>query len=123
MNTIALTLPYPPSVNAYWRAFRGRVILSKAGRDYRRRIECMFECMPPVQLVPGEVEVSIVAYPPDARRRDIGNLTKCLDDSLMHLGLIEDDSLIRRAVQEWGEIDRENPRVEVTIKPYKRVTP
>jgi hypothetical protein len=67
--------------------------------------------------------VGVVAYPPDKRRRDLDNILKCVNDALTHLKAIEDDSLIRRAVQEWGEIDRENPRVEVTIKPYARVTP
>ena len=119
MTTIALTLPYPPSVNAYWRAFRGRVILSRAGREYRRSLDLRYI----VGTTFGEVEVGVVAYPPDKRRRDLDNILKCVNDALTHLRAIEDDSLIRRAVQEWGEIDRENPRVEVTIKPYKRVTP
>ena len=30
-----LVLPYPPSVNRYWRVFRNRAILSEAGREYR----------------------------------------------------------------------------------------
>lgn len=30
-----LTLPWPPSVNRYWRAVNGRNILSAEGRAYR----------------------------------------------------------------------------------------
>jgi Holliday junction resolvase RusA-like endonuclease len=33
-----LQLPFPPSVNQYWRNFRGRTIISKAGRDYRAEV-------------------------------------------------------------------------------------
>jgi crossover junction endodeoxyribonuclease RusA len=124
MTTIALTLPYPPSVNSYWRCFRGRAILSREGREYRDRI--VFEQRLDARLqqqIDGPVEVQMMPFPPDARRRDLDNILKCANDALKRLNIIEDDSLIRRAVQEWGEIDRENPRVEVTIKPYKRVTP
>jgi hypothetical protein len=39
-DLIALVLPFPPSVNRYWRVSpRGRgVLLSKEGREYRRRV-------------------------------------------------------------------------------------
>ena len=30
-----LVLPFPPSMNTYWRNFRGRTVLSKAGREYK----------------------------------------------------------------------------------------
>ena len=33
-----IVLPYPPSVNTYWRAVKGRVILSKKGREYRHAV-------------------------------------------------------------------------------------
>ena len=33
--SIRLELPYPPSVNTYWRSVAGRVLISKAGRMYR----------------------------------------------------------------------------------------
>jgi crossover junction endodeoxyribonuclease RusA len=100
------------------------VILSRAGREYRYRLDGLAAADVRFgQRQLGTVEVGVVAYPPDKRRRDLDNILKCVNDALTHLKAIEDDSLIRRAVQEWGEIDRENPRVEVTIKPYARVTP
>lgn len=34
-------------------------------------------------------------YPPDARRRDLDNVLKCTLDSLVHAGLMEDDSQIK----------------------------
>jgi hypothetical protein len=36
-DLIELTLPWPPSVNHYWRVLRGRMIVSAAGRKYRAR--------------------------------------------------------------------------------------
>ena len=29
------TMPFPPSINGYWRTFKNRQIISKRGRDYR----------------------------------------------------------------------------------------
>ncbi|MGV2434608.1 MAG UNVERIFIED_CONTAM: hypothetical protein LVT10_06740 [Anaerolineae bacterium] len=32
----SFTLPFPPSMNTYWRNFRGRTIISKNGREFQR---------------------------------------------------------------------------------------
>ncbi len=31
-------LPFPPSMNTYWRNFRGRTVMSKAGRQFREEV-------------------------------------------------------------------------------------
>jgi len=33
---IELEIPYPVSVNSYYRSVKGRSILSKQGRDYKK---------------------------------------------------------------------------------------
>ena len=43
----------------------------------------------------GRLMLSGDFYPPDARRRDLDNLLKCTLDSLVHAGLLEDDSQIK----------------------------
>ena len=35
---IEITLPWPPSVNTYWRNFDGRMIISARGREYRETV-------------------------------------------------------------------------------------
>ena len=35
MSDYEFELPWPPSVNGYWRTFRNRQIISKRGREYR----------------------------------------------------------------------------------------
>lgn len=40
----------------------------------------------------GRLGICLDAYPPDKRRRDLDNILKPLLDSLVHAGLIEDDS-------------------------------
>jgi crossover junction endodeoxyribonuclease RusA len=40
------------------------------------------------------LSVSILAYPPDRRKRDLDNVLKSLLDALMHAGVYSDDSQI-----------------------------
>lgn len=100
MTTV--TLPYPPSVNHYWRhvrvksghSFCNRVLISEEGRLYRQYILTMSYRLP--KFKKQLIEVSIIAHPPDNRRRDIDNLFKSVLDSLAHAGVYEDDSQIQR---------------------------
>lgn len=92
--TGVLMLPWPPSVNAYWRTFRGRMLISAAGREYRTAVaEQVVE-----QSVPkfGErkIKVTIEAFRPDNRRRDLDNLLKAALDSMTSAGVFDDDSQI-----------------------------
>lgn len=91
--TIPLTLvvPYPPSVNHYWRHHRGQVLVSAKGRAYRKNISAS---IPPTQTLKGRVELKIDVYPPDKRRRDLDNVLKALLDGLRTAGVYEDDSQI-----------------------------
>jgi len=113
-----LTLPYPPSVNTYWRTFRGRMLISKKGRDYRSGILSEAVAGRWASFGSDLLSVSIKAYMPDARRRDIDNAFKAPLDALAHAGVYNDDSQIRRLSIENCGIDRENPRLEVTIETY-----
>lgn len=42
----------------------------------------------------GDLEVEILAYPPDKRKRDLDNIKKALFDALQNVGLFEDDCQI-----------------------------
>lgn len=86
-----LTLPWPPSVNHYWRSWQGRVLVSKAGREYRELVTLLAGVRRPLL---GRIAVAIQANPPDHRRRDLDNITKALLDALQHAGLYEDDAQI-----------------------------
>ncbi|OQA74507.1 MAG: Crossover junction endodeoxyribonuclease RusA [Lentisphaerae bacterium ADurb.Bin242] len=90
-------LPWPPSVNHYYRHVGAKVLISRDGRKYREMIVSRFRSEG-VETFRGPVELSIELYPPDNRRRDADNSLKCLLDAFTHGGLYEDDSLIRRLV-------------------------
>ena len=76
-------MPWPPSVNGYWRTFRNRQIISKRGREYRKlAIERLEELGLSKELLDGELSVSLVLNPPTLRRYDIDNFNKALFDAL-----------------------------------------
>jgi Holliday junction resolvase RusA-like endonuclease len=83
-------------VNHYYTVSRNRKILSPEGRAYKKyALECML-----VQGVQRREEgerpfgISIIARPPDKRRRDLDNLLKPIPDSLVDYGAIPDDWMV-----------------------------
>ncbi len=96
---IELSLPFPPSVNHYWRRVGSRTLVSRTGREYRAAIETLLHSHASSPLL-GRLAVEIDVYPPDRRRRDLDNLLKALIDALAHAGLYADDSQIDRLLIE-----------------------
>lgn len=106
-------LPYPPSVNRYWRHIvfgrSARVLISREGREYRRKVEAaLFPCR---RIEAARVALRIDAYPPDNRRRDLDNILKALLDSLVAAGALVDDSQVavlrveRKEVVPGGKVE------------------
>ena len=98
---LELTLPWPPSLNHYWRCNRGHFHISVEGRIFRDRVWAQFQAAKGRGSLTGPLQIAIDAYPPDKRRRDLDNLLKALCDALQHAGCYEDDNqlwsiLIRR---------------------------
>lgn len=91
---IQLTLPWPPTANTYWRRNGGRYFISAAGQRFRRRVAEVAVIEGLQTKLGGRIRMQVTCYPPDRRKRDLGNLDKSLADALEHAGVIEDDSLI-----------------------------
>lgn len=91
---VTLELPWPPSVNHYYRHVGPRVLISREGRNYREMVANRIKAEGIKKLV-GDVEVCIHLYPPDKRRRDVDNVLKCLLDTLTAGELYNDDSQIK----------------------------
>jgi crossover junction endodeoxyribonuclease RusA len=90
---LELTLPFSPSVNSLYRTFKGRMILSKRGRQYRTDSLAAILSQER-QKFTGRVAVEFKLYPPDRRRRDIDNSIKGLFDTLTHAGIWNDDEQV-----------------------------
>ena len=86
-----LTLPFPPSMNTYWRNFRGRTILSPKGREFKAAVaDYVVEYRVP-KLGDSKLRISMVLFPRDKRKIDIDNRIKCVLDALQDAGVFNDD--------------------------------
>lgn len=84
-----LTLPYPPSLNRYYRKFRGKVVLSPEGRNYRW--EVLAARPRDGWPIPGPVKVAICVFPPTRWGIDLDNACKACCDGLQEAKIIAND--------------------------------
>ena len=88
---IVLSLPFPPSMNTYWRTFRGMTVLSKQGREFKAAVaDYVVEYKVP-KLGDSKLRVSMVLFPRDKRKIDIDNRIKAVLDALQDAGVFNDD--------------------------------
>lgn len=118
-----LTLPFPPSVNTYWRNTRKGVLISASGRSFRSNaIASIYEQLKrrpkPITV---NVAVAVMLYPPTKHIRDLDNYLKALFDSLTHAGVWKDDRQIKQLLVEWGPTTK-GGKAELTISEYQAVT-
>lgn len=84
-------LPWPPSVNHYYRHTARGVFIGKAGKTYRKNV-CMLR-RPPRPLE-GRLGVRADMHPPGAGRFDLDNLGKALLDAMQRAGFYANDEQI-----------------------------
>lgn len=89
-----IVLPWPPSMNSYWRNVAGKTLISSDGRQYREAVTALAMSERWPRFAESRVSVEIEAWMPDKRRRDLDNLLKATLDSLTHAGVWSDDSQI-----------------------------
>ena len=92
---MSVSLPYPPSVNNYWKSrWTGKFIqhyITPAGRKFRQDV---IRSLSDWDMMLGPLALAIEVFPPDRRARDIDNVLKALCDALEHAGVMENDSQI-----------------------------
>ncbi|EPB8530815.1 RusA family crossover junction endodeoxyribonuclease [Escherichia coli] len=84
-------LPYPPTVNTYWRRRGSTYFISEKGKRYRRAVALIVRQQRLQLHLSGRLAIKIIAEPPDKRRRDLDNILKAPLDALTHAGLLIDD--------------------------------
>lgn len=118
-TTARFKLPFPPTVNHYYRRVGYKTLISKEGRAYRATVVRLIRTGEHAHngfLFPAEhrLNVEIQVWVPDKLRRDIDNLPKALLDSLQHAGVFKDDSQIDRLLIERMGV-RKGGAVAVTV--------
>ena len=111
-RAIELALPYPPSVNHYYRCVGNRMLISREGRKFRKHV-CSILSLAKIRPLAGPLHIEIDVFPPDRRRRDLDNVQKSLLDALEHGGAYEDDSQIVKLVVEKHDPVRQG---KVTVR-------
>lgn len=108
IQKLELELPFPPSVNKYWRHVKQgrfiRALISAPGRRYREVARVMAArqaCLDGPICEP--VRVSCIFHPPDRRKRDLDNLPKALFDAITSAQIWTDDSLVHELHLSWGK--------------------
>ena len=102
-HLLQFELPLPPSLNRYYRRVGPRTLISREGRQYRKRV-CALLASASAKPLNGRLEVVVHAFAPDRRRRDLDNAMKGLLDALQHAGAYHDDSQIDELVIRRGPV-------------------
>ena len=110
-----IKLPYPPSMNTYWRNFRGNTVLSKAGREFKQAVwACVME-----QKIPKfgnkRLEVTMWLYPRSKVVTDLDNRLKAVLDGLEEAGVYDNDGNIDILMIQRGE-QRKGGGIDVMIE-------
>ena len=110
---IELVLPYPPTVNHYWKttARKGRVnkYISEKGKRFASDVIWLAHQINANKKLTGRLNVEVQVYVPDNRRRDLDNLCKSLLDALQKADVYKDDEqidkllIMRRGVIKGGK--------------------
>lgn len=113
---LKLELPYPPSVNHYWRHYRGRTVISENGLRFRSTVRWILAKRHVVPMT-DRLAVTIEVFPPDHRRRDLDNLLKAIGDSLERGGAFIDDEQVVWLLIEKNQVV---PGGKITVKIEER---
>jgi crossover junction endodeoxyribonuclease RusA len=108
-------LPFPPSVNHYWRHYRGRTVISPEGRTFRASVCALLGGSGRKPPLGGRITACLDAFPPDRRRRDCDNLQKSTLDAMQHAGVYEDDSQIDLLICRRRQIDAPHGHILVRL--------
>jgi crossover junction endodeoxyribonuclease RusA len=95
IDDIVLHLPWPPTINNYYKLTRSGVrYLDKKVRAFREEVLGSVAKQLPGVTLDDALFMEVYLYPPDRRKRDLDNYMKGLLDALTEAELWKDDSQI-----------------------------
>jgi crossover junction endodeoxyribonuclease RusA len=97
IDSIILSIPFPPSINHYWKhrviGRHASVYLSAEALKFRADIKHILDDENKTKFT-DRVNVSITLHAPNKRKYDIDNRIKSVFDALTHAGLWGDDEQV-----------------------------
>lgn len=120
---IRATIPYPPSVNKYWRTVYSKkvnprtgnkkksVIKTKESANYIFSVTLLLRSLKLPRITGERFRLELTIFPPDNKKRDIDNICKAVLDVLQCAGIYQDDFSVyqlyveRKEVRPKGEIE------------------
>tara|TARA_R110000803_G_scaffold95395_5_gene163407 strand:+ start:9053 stop:9409 length:357 start_codon:yes stop_codon:yes gene_type:complete len=109
-------MPWPPSVNGYWRTFRNRQIISKRGREYRKSALLLLDSMDlSNEKLSSRLSVSVTLNPPTLRKYDVDNFTKAAFDALSVANFWIDDEQVDRLIVTKG-IKTQGGNIQIKVE-------
>ncbi|MCH5374817.1 MAG: RusA family crossover junction endodeoxyribonuclease [Planctomycetes bacterium] len=97
-----------------WRD--GRIALSDKYANAKLAINYIGRAQFRQKPFEGPVEMVGVCWFPDRRRRDIHNYIQAIADGLEGI-CYANDNQVKRLVWEFGGVDKDEPRIEITVTP------
>ena len=120
---ITLSLPYPVSVNAIWRAYKGRQVLTQEARRYKNEVKYVCS-QKKVKMITGPISIIVEVRPKmtiSGRASkvliDLDNSLKLVCDALQGI-IIDNDRDIKRIYAYYGEPVQSGGLI-ITIEPYE----
>lgn len=116
-GSVVMKLPYPPSVNVYWRKRGSITYVSKKGKEFKTAVaEYVVEHNVP-KLGDADIEVAIVLRPRTRTKfMDIDNCCKAVLDSCQDAGVFDDDNQVSKLMVERGDYIKGGACVVVITK-------
>jgi crossover junction endodeoxyribonuclease RusA len=95
LNDVVLHLPWPPSVNNYYKTGRsGQRYLALRVREYRAAVLESVSEQAPGLCLDERLFMEVYLFAPTRREYDVDNMMKGLLDALTEAGLWTDDKLV-----------------------------
>lgn len=119
MKEYSFIVPFPPSSNTAYPTFIRNGKLTKC--KSKKYVQWLKE-VPPIaeKMKHKRCKIHYLIFFPDDRIRDGQSYMKTTLDYLVKQGFINDDNrrIVTGECWEDGGIDKDNPRIEITIKAY-----
>lgn len=112
-----LELPWPPTVNTYWRRNGNKYFISEKGQNYKKMVYFLAAKYRNWFSAQDRISVHVEVFPPDKKARDLDNLAKSLLDSLANALVYPDDSQIDEL--HFVRRQEKNNCIKVTLKLFE----